>query len=112
MNEPVVRAGNGTVVEAGGVYLTFSGDPARPYLVVKLLRVRPSAGDLWLKAYGTTSAERPAGFDPAQASAAALWVSVEIFLAWGPPTFPIRLATDPVTAAELAARTVDGPPIG
>ena len=35
----VVVAENGTVIEAGGVYLTFSGDYERQYAVAKVISI-------------------------------------------------------------------------
>ena len=65
--------------------------------------------DLWLKVYRARFAARPAW--PSAAAAAGGWqviaVSVGMFLAWGPPDFPVRAGSEAVTAEELAARVED-----
>jgi len=116
---PVV-ANNETVIEPGGVYLSFQCDDDEPYSVAKVLHVGGnSAGyvqlspgltpvaspDLWLKLYRTHLAEPPAGL-PAEVMAGpavVMPVTLAVFLAWGPPKFPVWLGTESVTADELAA---------
>jgi hypothetical protein len=39
--EGIVVAENGTVVEAGGVYLTFSADSDQPYCAAKVISIGP-----------------------------------------------------------------------
>lgn len=100
---PSVVAENGTVVEAGGVYLTYSGDPGRPYTFAKVIRIGASFPGvsplLWARLYRRQWAEPPAG--PSGRSAVAQ-INVAVFLAWGPPRFPVRVGTAAVTAADLA----------
>jgi hypothetical protein len=120
---PTIVAPNGTVVEPGGVYLTFSGDEDLPYAVVKVISVGCGPGvmaadcritpdpvpvrdpDVWLKIYFGQYSERPDGPNAQMLSAGSriVPVSVSAFLAWGPPKFPIRVSNEAVTAEELAA---------
>jgi hypothetical protein len=115
-----IVAENGTVVEAGGIYLTYSGDPDTPYKFVKVVsiggtgasigvQVGPNLGvipsqDLWAKIYYASSVERPVATASPAGEFRVLPISVAMFLAWGPPTFPIRVGTEPVTPEELSAR--------
>lgn len=120
--EPTIVADNGTVIEAGGVYLTDHDDDELPYRVVKVLRVggggvaaglycqvtpglRPVQSlEMWLKLYHTAVAERPTGL-PAAVLSGGAWiipVTVAMLLAWGAPTLPIRLGTEAVSDEELA----------
>jgi hypothetical protein len=125
-DEPLtVVAGNGTVVEAGGVYLTFSGDPDTPYTFAKVVSIGGSGAslgvqlgpdlrpvpsqDLWVKLYRGSYAERPDPSEVPTGPSRILPITVAMFLAWGPPTFPIRVGTEAVTADELAARGQDSP---
>jgi hypothetical protein len=112
---PSVVADNGTVVESGGVYLTFSGDPDRRYMLAKVLRIgdpppvaapglTPSP-DLWVRVYRRRWTAPPA--KPSGASVV-VRISVGVFLAWGPPEFPIRIGTEAVTAADRAATAATG----
>ncbi len=39
-----IVAGNGTVVEAGGVYLTYRDDPDEPYAVAKVISMGGGPG--------------------------------------------------------------------
>jgi hypothetical protein len=125
--ESTVVAGNGTIVEAGGVYLTFSGDPATPYIVAKVISIGGGPGwvapyqrispgqpleaspDLWVKLFYANYADPTDAYQPAAwaGPSRVIPVTVDVFLAWGPPKFPIRVGTEPVTTAELAARVED-----
>jgi len=122
-NAEVIVAENGTVVEAGGVYLTFSGDYDRPYKFAKVVSIGGSGAsigvqlapdltpvaspDLWLKLYYANNAEPPQPPSAPGGRFRILPVSVGMFLAWGPPKFPIRVGTEAVTPEELAARVDD-----
>jgi hypothetical protein len=118
--EPPVVLDTGTVVEPGGVYLTFHDDPDEPYMVAKVLRIgggssgyaqlRPDmttvdSPTLWLKMYRVPLATRPRELPAAVLAGptVVLAVTVAVFGAWGPPAFPACLGTEPVTAEELAA---------
>lgn len=121
---PEIRAGNGALIEPGGIYLTFSGDYDRPYTFAKIIQVVKPTGpsdrrltpdgavvgdlDLWLKLFYDSSPDCPNAI-PLEGLAGrcrVIPVSVSMFLAWGPPKFPIRLGSETVTADELA-RCVD-----
>lgn len=118
-----VVASNGTVVEAGGVYLTFSGDPDTPYKFAKVISIGGSGAsigeqvgpgltpvpspDLWVKLYYADEVEQPAATTVPTGPFRILPISVAMFLAWGPPTFPIRAGTEAVSAEELVARVED-----
>lgn len=120
--EPIV-AGNGTVVEAGDIYLTFSGDSDTPYCFAKVISVGGSgesfgvqvgpdmkpipSQDLWVKLYYSQTAERPAESATPSGRFRIMPISVAMFLAWGPPLFPIRVGTEAVTEEELSARVKD-----
>ncbi|WP_143392995.1 hypothetical protein [Fimbriiglobus ruber] len=124
MTEPTIVASNGTAVESGGVYLTYSGDPTSPYRVAKVVSVGGGpAGvgwdcqvgsdmtpilspDLWLKLYVTCHADSP-GQPSSDEPFVIMPVSVAMFLAWGPPKFPIRMGTEAITVEELGARVAD-----
>ena len=123
----VVVAENGTVIEAGGVYLTFSGDSERRYAVVKVISVGCGPGgaaacirvlpdltpvvspELWVKLCYAHHEEPPEGWamTALMGKNRILPITVGVFLAWGPPKFPIRVGTEAVTAEELAARVQD-----
>ena len=125
MEDTPIVASNGTVVEAGGVYLTFSGDCERPYKLAKVISVGGSGAamdcqispdlvpmsspDLWLKLYLASVADYPVGITPEVLSEGfrIIPVSVSMFLAWGPPNFPVLVGNEPVTAEELAGRVQD-----
>lgn len=123
MANPEVVAGNGTVVEPGGVYLTFSGDPRKRYKFAKVISIGGAGAsigtqlgpdlspvpspDLWVKLFFADSAEQPATGSMPTGPFRILPISVAMFLAWGPPTFPIRVGDEAVTAEELAARVED-----
>jgi hypothetical protein len=120
-----IVAGNGTVVEAGGVYLTFSGDSGQPYAVVKVVSIGSGPDgvgwdcqiapdltpveslDLWLKLFYANHTEPPSRLPSAAEPFRIMPMSVNMFLAWGPPKFPIRVGTQAVTPEELAARIAD-----
>ena len=104
---PEARAENGTVLKAGGIYLSYSGDDSLPYAVSKILSIE--GRDLWLKLYRRNLRERPPAFAPERLTQGYRIIpfSVAGFLAWGPPKFPILLAEEEVTAEELAQRTDD-----
>ena len=57
--------------------------------------------------YYANAAERPDATGVPAGPFRILPISVAMFLAWGPPTFPIRVGTEAVTAVELAARVED-----
>ncbi len=102
-----IRAENGTILKAGGIYLSYSGDDSLPYALSKIISVE--GGDLWLKLYRDNFMERPASFVPEQLTRGFRIIpfSVAGLLAWGPPTFPFLLAEEAVTAEELVQRKED-----
>ena len=123
----VVVAENGTVIEAGGVYLTFSGDSECRYAVVKVISIGCGLGgaaecirvlpdltpvvspDLWVKLSYALHAEPPEGWamTALMGKSRILPITMDMLLSWEPPKFPIRLGTEPVTVDELAARVED-----
>ena len=123
----IVVAENGTVIEAGGVYLTFSGDYERRYAVAKVISIGGGPGgaaacirvlhdltpvvspDLWVKMPYADHARPPEGWAMTALTGKhrIVPITVDMFLAWGPPKFPIRVGTEAVTAEELAARVED-----
>lgn len=119
-SEPSVTLENGTVVEPGGVYLTFQDDPDEPYSVAKVIRVGGGSSgycqvlpdmtpvdspNLWLKLYRVSLTEAPRELPAAilAGPSVVLPVTVAVFQAWGQPEFPIRLGTEGVTAEEFTA---------
>ena len=88
-----------TMLHAGGVYLTFSGDPSLQYRFAKVIRVRP--GDMCVKLYHPKYPDRPSGAPDGDVTI--MWISVDMFLAWGPPKFPIHLYDEAVTSEEATA---------
>jgi hypothetical protein len=125
--EAVVVAENGTVVEAGGVYLTFSGDHEQPYAAAKIISIGGGPGgaspyvrltpdlapvaslDLWVKLAFAHHTSPPEGWALMALTGKhrIIPISVDVFLARGPPKFPIRVGTQAVTAEELAACVED-----
>src|SRR4051812_9334535 len=97
-----VIAGNGTIVEAGGVYLTYSGDEDTPNAVAKVVSVggpdaagwdcqiapdgtRIASPELWLKLFYFRSVEAPREIPGPAEKFRIMPVSANMFLAWGPP---------------------------
>jgi hypothetical protein len=97
-NETSVR----DFLRPGRVFLTFSGDYDNPYGFAKVIALPEN--DLWVKMWRQWFADRPTAFDPRSFNCPhkILEISKEMFLAWGPPKFPILIAEEAVTEEELS----------
>lgn len=95
----------GVPIRAGGIYFTFCGDYDRPYCFAKLLKTDDRS--VWIKLYHENYAERPPHGPVGEWST--LHVSIDMFLAWGPPKFPIFVNDEDVTDNELAECIEDDP---
>lgn len=90
---------------------------AAPYVRVTPDLVPVVSPDLWVKLFYAHHANPPQGWALATLNGKhrILLITVDVFLAWGPPKFPIRVGSEVVTAEELAARVGDWykrPPVG
>ncbi len=81
----------------GGIYLTFSGDPATPYCFAKLLQL--SGNSIWLKLYHGTYRDIPT-YDT-KLESTIMNIPLDTFLAWGPPRFPQFVIDEEVSDDEL-----------
>jgi len=87
------------LLRIGGLYFTYSGDPEVPYKHAKLLRLDENG--LFVKLYMNDHTSRPD--HPPKGKYRVVLISVEMFLAWGPPKFPIFLHDEGVSSSEQAA---------
>jgi hypothetical protein len=89
---------DGKTLHSGGVYLTFSGDEELPYSFAKI--IQHAKNDLWVKLYRNKYENRPT--DLYSGDHVTLNMSVDMFLAWGPPDFPVLIIDEPISEEEIA----------
>jgi len=99
MAEP--REGVQALVRPGSVFWTFSCEHDTPYKYAKI--IKSDHHGLWVKMSVEDFAIQPDLNDFANLPGATFTVpiTIDVFLAWGPPKFPIYLANEPVTEEEI-----------
>src|SRR5438445_12900532 len=74
-------------LHAGNVYLTFSGDYEKPFMFAKVIHV--DGENIWLRLFVNNYSDRPTfGSTAKLGESRIIPVSIDMFLAWGPPKFP------------------------
>src|SRR4051794_11009579 len=88
-------------LHAGNVYLTFGGDHEKPFMFAKVINV--DGENLWLRLFVNNRSDRPTFTSTATLGESRIIpVSIEMFLAWGPPKFPIFVGIEAVSNDELS----------
>ena len=90
------------LIRPGSVFWTFSGEQATPYKFAKI--IKSDHHGLWVKLSVEDFAAQPQSYEFASRPGTTFTVPIttQVFLAWGPPKFPIFIAEEPVTDVELS----------
>ena len=82
------------------IYLTYSGDDQKPYTFTKIITIIGES--LKLKCHPDRLEHHPFSYNPSKLQTAIyIDISIDMFMAWSPPMFPIELIEEEVTTEEL-----------
>jgi hypothetical protein len=87
-------------IRPGVVYLIYSCEEATPFMFAKVIDIVGES--LKLKIHPDQLVDRPASYNPSVLhDAKCVSIPMDMFMAWGPPMFPIEFIEEEVTTEEL-----------
>lgn len=90
----------------GRIYVTYSCDPEHPFKFAKIV-FETDDEQIGLKMFYEDFDEMPTVYDESTMQKPGyIIIPRKMFMAWGPPNFPIEFADDDVTAEELTQKYV------